>query len=102
MLQKVVYKPYCADFLWTVSVTIEVGKMDRFSMIVIKQNSIVFGSTMTLNAVDSLTWNWHKPLDNVGGATNVSHVAAAIEEANTRSPRNVTGEIDLAQLSRLL
>ena len=32
---------------------IEVGKTDRFSMILVKQNSIVFKSTRTLNAVDS-------------------------------------------------
>ena len=32
-------------------------------MTVVKQNSIVFGSTRTLNAVDSHAWNWQKSLD---------------------------------------
>ena len=35
---------------------IEVGKTDRFLMIVVKHNSIVFGSKGTLNAVDSHAW----------------------------------------------
>ena len=42
---------------------IEVGKTDIFLMIVVKHNSIVFGSTRTLNAVDSHAWNWLKSLD---------------------------------------
>ena len=36
---------------------IGVGKADRFPMIVVKQNSIVFGSTRNLNVVDSHAWN---------------------------------------------
>ena len=36
---------------------VEVGKTDRFPMIVVRKNSIVFGSMRTLNAVDSHAWN---------------------------------------------
>ena len=36
---------------------IEVGKTDRFPIIVVKHNSKVFGSTRILNAVDSHAWN---------------------------------------------
>ena len=36
---------------------IEVGPTDKFPMIVVKQNVIVFGSTRTLNAVDCHAWN---------------------------------------------
>ena len=42
---------------------IEVGPMDKFLMIVVKQNVIVFGSMQTLNAVDSRAWNWQKKPD---------------------------------------
>ena len=38
-------------------------ELARFIKIVVKQNSIVFGSTRTLNAVDSHTWNKLQPLD---------------------------------------
>ena len=42
---------------------IEVGPMDKFQMIVVKQNVKVYGSTRTLNVIDSHAWNLKKILD---------------------------------------